>query len=74
MKKEINKCMAEIYDPGEIRTRAAQLLSQYHNHLVQITVPKGDVTFRLVASGYRDKPDKISWKFRTYFVRKFELS
>ena len=28
--------------------------------LVQITVPKGDVTFRLVASGYRDKPDKIS--------------
>ena len=28
--------------------------------LVQITVHKGDVTFRLVASGYRDKPDKIS--------------
>ena len=28
--------------------------------LVQITVPKGDITFRLVASGYRDKPDKIS--------------
>ena len=28
--------------------------------VVQITVPKGDVTFRLVASGYRDKPDKIS--------------
>ena len=30
------------------------------NGVVQITVPKGDVTFRLVASGYRDKPDKIS--------------
>ena len=30
------------------------------SHIVQITVPKGDVTFRLVASGYRDKPDKIS--------------
>ena len=31
-KKEINKCMAEIYDPGGIRTRAARLISQYHNH------------------------------------------
>ena len=31
-KKEMNKCMAEIYDPGGIRTRAARLISQYHNH------------------------------------------
>ena len=31
-KKEMNKCMAEIYDPGRIRTRAARLISQYHNH------------------------------------------
>ena len=31
-KKEINKCIAEIYDPGGIRTRAAWLISQYHNH------------------------------------------
>ena len=31
-KKEMNKCMAEIYDPGGIRTRAALLISQYHNH------------------------------------------
>ena len=31
-KKETNKCMAEIYDPGGIRTRAAQLINQYHNH------------------------------------------
>ena len=31
-KKEINKCMAEIYDPGGIRTRAARLINQYHNH------------------------------------------
>ena len=32
-KKEMNKCMAEIYDPGGNRTRAARLiLSQYHNH------------------------------------------
>ena len=31
-KKEINKCMAEIYDPGGIRTRAARLISHYHNH------------------------------------------
>ena len=28
----MNKCMAEIYDPGGIRTRAARLISQYHNH------------------------------------------
>ena len=31
-KKEMNKCMAEIYDPGGIRTRAARFISQYHNH------------------------------------------
>ena len=31
-KKEMNKCMAEIYDPGGIRTRAARVISQYHNH------------------------------------------
>ena len=31
-KKEMNKCMAEIYDPGGIRTRAARLIIQYHNH------------------------------------------
>ena len=31
-KKETNKCMAEIYDPGGIQTRAAQFISQYHNH------------------------------------------
>ena len=31
-KKEMIKCMAEIYDPGGVRTRAAQLTSQYHNH------------------------------------------
>ena len=31
-KKEMNKCMAEIYDPGGIRTRAARSISQYHNH------------------------------------------
>ena len=31
-KKEMNKCMAEIYDPGGTRTRAARLISQYHNH------------------------------------------
>ena len=31
-KKEMNKCMAEIYDLGGIRTRAARLISQYHNH------------------------------------------
>ena len=31
-KKEMNKCMAEIYDPGGIQTRAARLISQHHNH------------------------------------------
>ena len=31
-KKEMNKCKAEIYDPGGIRTRAARLISQNHNH------------------------------------------
>ena len=31
-KKEMNKCMAEIYDPGGIRTRAAPLINQHHNH------------------------------------------
>ena len=31
-KKEMNKCMEELYDPGGIRTRAAWLISQYHNH------------------------------------------
>ena len=31
-KKEMNKRMAEIYDPGGIRTRAARLISQHHNH------------------------------------------
>ena len=30
--KEMNKYMAEIYDPGGIQTRAARLISQYHNH------------------------------------------
>ena len=38
-KKEINKCMAEIYDPGGIRTRAARLLSQYHNHWAKENSP-----------------------------------
>ena len=31
-KTEMNKCMAELYYPGGIRTRAARLISQYHNH------------------------------------------
>ena len=31
-KKVMNKCMAEIYDPGGIQTRAARFISQYHNH------------------------------------------
>ena len=31
-KKEMNKCMAEIYEPGGIQTRATGLISQYHNH------------------------------------------
>ena len=28
----MNECMAEIYDPGVIRTSVARLISQYHNH------------------------------------------
>ena len=31
-RKEMNKRKSEIYDPDGIRTRAAQLISQYHNH------------------------------------------
>ena len=38
-KKEINKCMAEIYDPGGIRSRAARLISQYHNHWAKENSP-----------------------------------
>ena len=38
-KKEMNKCMAEIYDPGGIRTRAAQFISQYHNHWAKENFP-----------------------------------
>ena len=38
-KKEMNKCMAEIYDPGGIRTRAARLISQYHNHSAKENSP-----------------------------------
>ena len=38
-KKEMNKCMAEIYDPGGIRNRAAQLISQYHNHWAKENSP-----------------------------------
>ena len=38
-KKEMNKCMAEIYDPGGIRTRAARLVSQYHNHRAKENSP-----------------------------------
>ena len=38
-KKEMNKCTAEIYDPGGIRTRAAQFISQYHNHLAKENSP-----------------------------------
>ena len=38
-KKEMNKCMAEIYDPGGIRTRAARLISQYHNHWAKENSP-----------------------------------
>ena len=41
--------------------------------VVQITVPKGDFIFRLVASGYRDNQDKTSLKFCIDFVRTFEL-
>ena len=38
-KKEMNKCMAEIYDPGGIRTRAARFISQYHNHWAKENSP-----------------------------------
>ena len=38
-KKEMSKCMAEIYDPGGIRTRAARLISQYHNHWAKENSP-----------------------------------
>ena len=51
-----------------LRVRVLQFsLSILSNHsveypfsLVQITVPKDDVTFQLVASGYRDNQDKTS--------------
>ena len=48
--------------------------SQLRDYLVQITVPKGYVTFRLVATGYRDNQDKTAWKFFTDFVCKIKLS
>ena len=38
-KKEMNKCMAEKYDPGEIRTRAAQLINQHHNQWAKENSP-----------------------------------
>ena len=38
-KKEMNKCVAEIYDPGGIRTRAARLISQYHNYWAKENSP-----------------------------------
>ena len=38
-KKEMNKCMAEIYDPGGTRTRAARLISQHHNHWAKENSP-----------------------------------
>ena len=38
-KKEMNKCMAEIYDPGGIRTRATRLMSQYHNNWAKENSP-----------------------------------
>ena len=38
-KKAMNKCMAEIYDPGGIRTRTARLISQYHNHWAKENSP-----------------------------------
>ena len=38
-KKEMNKCMAEIYDPSGIRSRAARLISQYHNHWAKENSP-----------------------------------
>ena len=39
----MNKCMAEIYDPGGIRTRAARLISQYHNHWAKENSPNAVV-------------------------------
>ena len=55
----------KLVDPPHMfqQIRSAQetiWLDSHDQKLVQITVPKGDVTFLLVASGYRDKPDKIS--------------
>ena len=38
-KKEINKCLAEIYEPDGIPTRAARLISQYHNHWAKENSP-----------------------------------
>ena len=38
-KKEMNKCMAEIYDPGGIRAMATRLISQYHNHWAKENSP-----------------------------------
>ena len=38
-KKEMNECMAEIYDPGGIQTRAAGLISQYHNYWAKENSP-----------------------------------
>ena len=38
-KKEINKCMAEIYDPDGIWTTAARLISQYRNHWAKENSP-----------------------------------
>ena len=38
-KKEMNKNMAEIYDPGGIQTRATWLISQYHNHWAKENSP-----------------------------------
>ena len=36
----MNKCMAEIYDPGGIQTRAARLISHYHNHWAKENSPQ----------------------------------
>ena len=51
---------------GEVKTRLKKLASEgtfimkVPFRVVQIIVPKGNVTFRLVASGYRDNQDKTS--------------
>ena len=53
-KKEMNKCMAEIYDPGGIRTRAARLISQYQTTELNRILPNASFYhFRLfmVATG-----------------------